>query len=81
MSREELHSVKSWQHSILLKNFVFFNDGKHWLFSLKCTTFCFAIVPYLAVLKGKFKHLSGASQNPNSDAVQNHAFAALQHGW
>lgn len=52
-----------------------------WLFSLKCIIFCTAILPYLAVLKGKFKHLSGASQKPYSDAVQNHAFAALQHGW
>lgn len=43
--------------------------------------FTIGTVPYLAVLKGKFKHISGASQKPNADAVQNHAFAALEHGW
>lgn len=33
------------------------------------------------MLQGELKHLSGAPQKSDTNAVQHHALTALQHGW
>ncbi len=61
---------------ISTEKMVSFNDG---LLFLQFTVYYWhRALPGSA--EGQVQNISGASQKPNADAVQNHAFAALEHG-
>lgn len=40
---------------------------------------CHSPEPHLAVLQSQFKHICGAANQTHTNAVQDHAFAALSH--